>query len=522
MMLPALSRRSFVASMMAGAAPAGKSRRLCYNYDAWSPFYEGLSAPAIHANVDMFAGTQVTTLMLSPNIGQALSYPSQVGEMCHSRESAAPVLEQVRSGMGEMVAQAGMGLARAWREKRVDGFGLLVEHCLARGLETFASFRMNDLHMVTLDGGRGPYTDEFYRRHPEWRVTARRGLNYAIPEVRRYRLAVLEELLRRYPLAGLDLDFHRTAPFFPAGTAEASAPLMTEFIVQVREMTRRVAKETNRRILLSARVPSSLVGCRRAGLDPIAWHRQGCLDFLSVAHFLHLFFDLPIEQFQRELPGLPIFASLDFIVGGSMDRGVFYAREANAEMYRGAAAAAYAKGAHSIYLFNMFAARANGPDPSGKDWSHREPVEVLKELGDPRTLRKRSKLYLVDTRIETFDQPALDTPAQLPRQTPFSATLISGEDHGARGNFKLRIEAVKLPSEAKLHVEWNGRDIGTGVLAREVYLFPEPYTQTARDPRNCLDFAVPAAAVTRGVNRLSLAGTAGVVIKNIELAFQPS
>ena len=187
-------------------------------------------------------------------------------------------------------------------------------------------------------------------------------MNFTIPEVRAHRLATLEEIVRRYPIHGLELDYLRRPPYFPmdlelmesgfrepistGGTtlspdlpkesalsglrespdtmatsfpaymAEESVPIMTDFVEEVRRMTRRVSKEKGRRILLSVRVPSSLSGCRRVGLDPIAWHKRGCLDFLTVGHFLHLFFNLPIAAFKSPLPGLLVYGCLDFSMGG--------------------------------------------------------------------------------------------------------------------------------------------------------------------------------------------------------------
>src|ERR1035437_4455164 len=78
------------------------------------------------------------------------------------------------------------------------------------------------LHMVALENGHGPYTDALYRAHPEWRLPAG-GLNYAVPEVRAHRLAMMEGLLRRYPFTGLEMDFLRGPPFFPPNQTPGAA-----------------------------------------------------------------------------------------------------------------------------------------------------------------------------------------------------------------------------------------------------------------------------------------------------------
>lgn len=519
-------------------------RRLLYNYDAWGPFLKGHSAERIHENIDVFSGTQVTTVMLSPNVGQSLSYPSEVGEMCHWRPLSAEERNYLSKGMGEPFARAAEGVAEMWRNKGIDSFGLLVERAVTRGFETLASFRMNDLHMVRMLDSQGPYVDAFYRTHPEWRLPASWGLNYAISEVRQYRLAQLEELLRRYPFAGLELDFLRRPPYFPpdggeeayAGAtlptrrlshflqdmAEDSVPVMTEFVGKVREMTLRVAREKGRKILLAARVPSSLSGCRRLGLDPVAWHRRGYLDFLTVSHFLHLFFGLLIADFKSALPGLAVYGCLDYIVGGPMIDGYLYARDATAEIYKGAAAALYAQGADGIYLFNMYVCRGNGPDPKRKDWSHDEPFQVLKVIGDPQTLEDEEKLYLVDSRFEPFDNPFFDVRAQLPAETlpeaPLVVTMWAGERKTSGKKATLRVVAAGLAPETKVAVQLNGQGQGMGRKAAQPHLYREEYDQLPPDPASCVDFSVSEGDLKFGPNEIVVLSSSPVTIRSIEMA----
>jgi hypothetical protein len=520
-------------------------RRLLYNYDAWGPFLKGHSTEAIHQNIDLFAGTQVTTVMLSPNAGQSLSYPGQVGEMCHSRPLSAEQRTILYKGMGDVFAKATEGVAALWQNQKIDAFGLLVQRALSRGMEVFGSFRMNDVHMAQMQDGKGPYTDQFYRDHPEWRVPGSWALNYGIAEVRQYRLAQLEELLRKYPLDGLELDFVRGIPYFPSDLpqqaqldmpskatrsipgfprdlAENSVPVMTSFIKDVSKMAERVSRETGRKILLAARVPSSLSGCRRVGLDPVAWHREGCLDFLTVAHFLHLFYDLPIDQFKAVMPGLTIYGCIDYIVGGPYINRYLYARDASAEIYRGAAASLLARGADGILLFNMYVSRGNDPDPKGKDWRHDEPLEVLREVRDLESLEGKAKLYLVDYKWDLFDKPFYDVKAQLPQQTtpdlPLVLQMCLGEKRLSGKQLTLRVIAEKLPAESMVRIQVNGVGQGASKPALKPLLFPEPYNQMPPDPSQCLDFMIRAEDVKFGMNEVTVLSSLTLLIQQIELS----
>jgi hypothetical protein len=538
--------------------PTSQPRRLFYNLDAWSPFYRGQSPAAIRVAIERLAGSQVTAVMLSSGIGQSVNYPSEVSEMCHWRPLQPEVRAELYRVMGEQAAGGVEGVAELYRREGTDCFGVLVEAVVRSGRQAFATMRMNDTHMVTLEGGQGPYTDAFYRAHPEWRLRDA-GLNYAVPEVRAHRLAMMEELLRRYPFTGLELDFLRGPPFFPSSVAaavgpsaakkktgeeaerwtepgangphfprdlaEGHAPVMTEFLENVRRMTRRVGEELGRRIELCVRVPSSLSGCRRVGLDPVAWHARGCLDFLTVGKFLQLVFALPVADFKRALPGLPVHASIDYVVGGPLIDGYFHPRDATAEIYRGAAASLYAQGADGLTLFNMFAAQCNGCDPAGRNWNHEEPLGVLGEMGDPATLEEPDKLYLVDAAFTLFDRPFFDGRASLPAavtpDAPLLAALFAGDRNSGGKRCTLRVVLTAAPEPgAMFAVQVNGILQGPARAAERSHLFSEPYDQKSPELECVRDFAVRSADLKFGANEIAVLVSVPVTVASIELAVE--
>jgi hypothetical protein len=516
-------------------------RRLIYNYDAWGVFLWVREVADIQKNVDLFAGSQVTTIMLCPNMGQSTVYPSKVSELCHWRAQAPAERAKFHHELGTLFAQASERIAGLWREQGIDAFGLLVRAVVASGREAFATIRMNDVHCLTAEDRRGPYTDAFYRDHPEYRLQSNGGLNYAVPEVRAHRLACFEELLRNYPFTGLELDFCRGAQFFPPDLppdhpregqhplifprdfAEGSAPIMTEFVGEVRRMVDRVSRELGRKIELCVRVTSSLSGCRRVGLDPEEWHRRGYLDFLTVGRFLKLHYALPIVEYKQALPGLPVCSTLEYILGGSGAHGVYiYPRDGTAEAYRGAAAAHYAQGSDGIYLFNLYVTRGNGLDPSGKDWSHTEPVEVLREIGDPAKLEGTDKLYLVDTVYDLFDFRFVDAkeplPAAVTPDAPLLAPMIVAERNAATRTCTLRVVTAKPEPGALIMVQVNGRLQGQARMATTPRLFSEPYDQDPPELGRCRDFTVRGADLRFGANEIAVLSSVPLTVTSIELA----
>ena len=516
-------------------------RRLIYNYDAWGPFIRPQTIEDLKENVDLFEGSQVTTVMLSPNFGQSMCYPSEVSEMCHWREHSAEERAKFHREMGPRFAQASEWVANQWRKAGVDAFGALVQYVVASGREVFATIRMNDVHCLTLENRRGPYTDKFYRDHPAYRLQQSGGLNYAIAEVRAHRLACFEELMRRYPFAGLELDFVRGVPFFPGDAppenpydgqhpityprdySESCCPIMTDFIGEIRLMLDRLGRELGRKIELSVRVGSSLSGCRRTGLDPIEWHQRGYLDFLTVGRFLQMHFELPVAAFKRALPGLPVLTTIDsYLTSEGEHFARVYPRDASAEMFRGAAAALYAQGSDGISLFNMYVCRGNSPDPEGREWAHLEPQEILGEVGDPATLVGTDKLYVVDAISPLFNHPFVDPQSVLPGEVspryPLVAKLYVGEKNAASRHCVLRVMTDHPMLEARFTVQLNGHGLGEGVKAVTSRLFAEPYDQTAPVPERSRDFVVNGEHLEYGENEIVVLAAEPLTITNIEMS----
>ena len=87
-------------------------RRLIYNYDAWGVFLWVNEVGDIRKNVDLFAGSQVTTIMLCPNMGQSTVYPSKVSDLCHWREQS-PADRESYARAEDQARQARRGL---WRD----------------------------------------------------------------------------------------------------------------------------------------------------------------------------------------------------------------------------------------------------------------------------------------------------------------------------------------------------------------------------------------------------------------------
>jgi hypothetical protein len=350
---------------------------------------------------------------------------------------------------------------------------------------------MNELHDV--DKPASPLLSEFWKSHPEYRVGGYDGwgayaLNYAIPEVRRYVLAILSEVVGRYDLDGLELDFMRFPYYFPyhRDSMPAYAALMNGFIRQIRRMTGEIAATRGRQILLAVRVPSSLEGCAYVGLDPGTWSREGLVDFITVAPFLSTETDIPVREFKRECGSVPVYTGLEFTIG---------ARMMTREEKRAAAALLYAAGSDGMYLFNYFVAW---------DVGLHADMDVLRELVHPDSLVGKDKLYTLA--IPRYPVPNVSLPSALPlhiEEGERGAVILRAHEPVVPRTMTLRIECAADVDPANLRVAFNGVELAAGARPTSAMMYPQPVEYKPAPVSRAAEFDVPPKLL-KEVNSVSI------------------
>lgn len=262
-----------------------------------------------------------------------------------------------------------------------DPIGIIIDRARQKKLEVFITFRMNEVHDV--DQPDSLLLSTFWKEHPDWRVGGDgwngQALNFDIPEVRKRRLEELVECCQRYDIDGLELDFQRFPSYFPPGKGPEKIPVMNTFVQSVREITQSMGQNRGRPLLLVARVPNSLAHCQEIGLDPIAWAKQGLVDFLTVSEFLFTREDSTIAEFKRQINTIPIYGDIQIEFPPQKNGRPLPLTAAD---YRRVAQSHLEQGADGILLFNFFTSREYG----------REPLfEVLNQIGSLETIKAADK-----------------------------------------------------------------------------------------------------------------------------------
>ncbi len=371
-------------------------RRFIYNSDGTNMFYQQvppMAASDVHRYIDEVADKGVTTFFYSPNVGMLANYPSR-----HPGMVGAGVSQEKERRIHEVAiekesTERAIVNLRALLSAGHDPVGLILERAQAKGLEAFISYRLNEIHDVQ-NPDTSLIVSPFWREHPEWRVGQHGdevsplfkeiiggrpdykvhpivsswfpgALNFAVPEVRAERLAELRECCERYPIDGLDLDFQRFPIYFPQDEGHKHVETMTEWVRQVRAMTREVARKRGRPILLSARILAKPEQCLAIGLDPVTWAKEGLLDFVIVSHYLRNDFPLPIAEYKKLITKIPVYACIEV--------------ERDAENYRRIARELWDGGADGLAMFNFF---------TWREGAKKEPeFELFRELSDPEKLK---------------------------------------------------------------------------------------------------------------------------------------
>lgn len=332
---------------------------ICLNEDNSNFFIsfsnDAMTQDALENHAYAYARGQVQHVLFCPN-AQRASFGSSViepiwegvdtdtvGRLCYQERVLNPNMENWIKN------------ARTLHEKGIDPYQVWINAVRQCGRDAWLSCRMNDLHAV-YDSGNVMH-DAFWREHPDFQRAPYdgsifgKGLDFSLSEVRDYKLAFIAELLERYDLDGIELDWLRFPAFLKPGYELDDAPLITEFMRQVRELANQAGDRWHHSVNVAVRLPGRPEYARRLGFDFLTWVKEDLMDEVTVSNFWPTTdFDMPLELWKGMLgPSIVLNAGL----------------EINAQAYPGAPMmvhtpemlAAFAsqylyRGADTIYLFN--------------------------------------------------------------------------------------------------------------------------------------------------------------------------
>lgn len=469
----------------------------------WHKKGEPFRPAMLEATVDEVAGTGVEVHLLQPGLGWIPWWKSEV----YPAEEHYRWFQE-RTGMepdsfGKYMLNGG------------DMVALFIERCRRRGQSPFISLRMNDAHHLEdadLKSRGAIWASRFYVEHPEYRLghgTAKeqRVLNWAIPEVRAQKFALIKELCTNYDLDGLEMDFMRLYTLFPLDqtTSDQRRKIMTDFTRQVREVLDRTSRGGRRR-WLCARVPCYLAAYDSLGLDLPAMVAAG-LDMVNLSASYFTVQQTDLAAVRRLVPQASLYLEMCHTIwNGAKPAGVkgydtFPFRRATPEQFYTAAHLAYARGADGVSAFNFVYYREHGGPNRGPFCE--PPFHVFRRLGDPAWLATQPQHYFLSS---GWGNPFVK-PSPLPhviaakRGANFTLDLAPPSGGWQRGG-RLRIQAAASLADTRWNVTFNKKLLSSTDDVSEPY--PNPYPTLLGQPEQMRAWQVPASLLVDGLNQIEL------------------
>ncbi len=432
--------------------------RLLFNNDStntagvvspWHKEGEPFEESMLVASIAEVAQTGVDAYLLSPGMGWVPWWQSAVEQDFYD-------WWRQRTGLEVSGKMLGQGFEKYVSEGG-DMVRVLVETCRKLGMAPFVSLRLNDVHnqeYYAQKHQKSLVSCRFYTEHPEWHIDPqhpavqgyyhRRGMNWAVPEVRAYKLALLSELAAKYDLAGLELDFLRDNTLFRDGETDPAirVEIITEFVGQVRAALDRGRRGAARRYLC-VRIPLALAAHADIGLD-VQRLREAGVDMFNLSGWFHTSQRSDLAAVRELLPESAIYLEMTHSTGWHpyfLAPGLYGTdgdpRTSDHQFYT-TALLAHRRGADGLSLFNFVYYRMGGRSEIPV---MEPPFHVLSKLNDIEFLSRQDQYYMLGG--SSYYRQA---PRELTVGQPVEFTLdmlAPGPDSAG----------AKLPSRLRVHTE---------------------------------------------------------------------
>ena len=363
-----------------------------------------MTPEGVDSVVDRAAQFPVTGIAFCVNVQRAL-FESKAWETFYGDYDPAKGLDQPAEWRKH-------GARNLWllAQRGVDHHARWLDRCRHHGIEGWLSMRMNDCHGlkeysqaeagVEATHWTRNWPSTWWREHPEFRRAPYRferswegAFDYSHKEVREHHMALVRELLGRYDMFGLELDWLRWGMMFAPGKEHAGLNLLTEFIRETRLLSADSARRVGHPVKLAVRVPAEPETCLALGYDVPRWAEEGLVDVVILSSFLGTAnFDYPVSIWRRLLgPKVKLIANAEPIVSAHPWSESFAMRHIGSTAFTyGAAAAALQRGVDGIHLFNHCPSKLlQGPEKA------RDLYALLSDVANLAAVAKRHRRHAV-------------------------------------------------------------------------------------------------------------------------------
>jgi|UniRef100_UPI00404A8773 hypothetical protein len=469
-----------------------KLRGPLFNQDSTDFFYArtpaDMTVQSIHDYIDRLAGAGVGTFISCGNAMKA-NVATEVWEPEWSGYDPAgpddqPALRHLPSSSIPGTRNR-LDAAKRLADQGINFHAEALARCRHHGMGAWMTIRMNDVHGC-MDPD-SPLLSAFFKEQRAARKLRAmhrdrfwmdRALDWELPEVQEHYLKYICEVLSRYDLDGIELDWMRFVVHFRPGRELVGGKVIIAWMHRVRAECDRAAKRLGHPVLLGARVPTRPESARRIGLDGVAWARSGLIDLLVATPFWATAdFDVPVDEWMRLLAGTKVHFSV------SVEVRYQPAPEGPAQMLStallsGLGATILHGGADSVYLFNIF------PTGHGLDklWGAENFNAVLRSLSALPDVAARERVHAItyhDVRAPGEPMgnalPATDDKWDQPSPGGFAFRIQTGPKPETNRAVQLIVEWGKSePSADTVRAYLNGHALSRFSAAEAVWTYTVP------------------------------------------------
>ncbi len=499
------------------ADPSRNPPRVIYSNDTTnissciSPFHkarEPFRKEMLEATVDEVTGL-VDAHFLQPGLGMVPMWPSKVLPLADHYAWIKQRYGQKTDPFGQFVLDGG------------DIVQVFIDRCRQRQQSPFISFRMNDAHHKEFSdpkpgdkpgGSIGMSVTKHYVEHPEYRLKpgSLRGAdlvqNWAVPEVRAQKFALIRELCENYDLDGLELDFLRTYSYFRLEETplDQRRAIMTGFVREVRQLLDQTTRNGKRR-WLCARVPCHLPALEVLGLDLKSLVAAG-LDMVNASEHYFTTQHHDLATIRTQTQGAFLYFELCHTIwkGDKVAKGydVFPFRRATPEHLHTSAHLAYARGADGISLFNFAYYRQHGQG-EGRGVFGEPPFEELKALRDPKALAQAPQHWFIAQGWRAPGMKPLPVPRKIEAGKPAKFNFdLAPPSGGWKQDARIRIQADQSLGNGEWTATFNGEPLAATNDVSEP--FPVPYPSLLGKPDELRAWIIPSTLLHPGKNSLEV------------------
>jgi len=252
-------------------------------YDAYPEPFDASQLDATTINTANFLGTNRAKRLATTEIGRVFYCTGVFNSYTHSSEETDLRMRDWSYRLKELTGK--------------DTLETMIEHVHGLDKEIFWSMRVNDTHDSDygeeyLDSWKKANLDKLVSRKADalFMVAGNRrwsAVDFTYTESRQKVYNIFKDVISRYDVDGLEIDFTRHPVFFKEVTMgidvyPENVERMNNLVRMLRALTEQYSMERGKPLLLTIIVPDSLTFCKAVGLDIETWIKEDLIDMTAI------------------------------------------------------------------------------------------------------------------------------------------------------------------------------------------------------------------------------------------------